>query len=68
VKKVQPVETNIIIFEVDERQISGEDFVQKLLKKEIYIIGMGQGKLRMVTHLDYNEGMHEELLRVLKTL
>ncbi len=68
VKKVEPVETNIIIFEVDEKKLSAEEFVQKLLKKDIRIISMGQGKLRMVTHLDYTHDMHAELLAVLKNL
>ncbi|MEM8764768.1 MAG: GntG family PLP-dependent aldolase [Bacteroidota bacterium] len=62
VKKVEPQETNILIFELDENQISETDFLNKLSEKEISIIGMGQGKLRMVTHLDYTDGMHQHLL------
>lgn len=62
IKKVEPIETNIIIFEIDESYMSSEDFVAKLLERDILIIGMGQGKLRMVTHLDYTDAMHEELL------
>lgn len=68
IKKVEPVETNIIIFEVDEKQMTGELFVQKLVERDIHMIGMGQGKLRMVTHLDYTDEMHERLLSVLKNL
>jgi threonine aldolase len=62
IKKVEPIETNIIIFEIDESYMSSAEFVAKLLEKDILIIGMGQGKLRMVTHLDYTDAMHEELL------
>lgn len=62
IKKVEPIETNIVIFEIDESYMSSVDFVGKLLEKDILIIGMGQGKLRMVTHLDYTDAMHEELL------
>ncbi len=62
IKKVEPIETNIIIFEIDEAYMSSTDFVAKLLERDILIIGMGQGKLRMVTHLDYTDAMHEELL------
>jgi len=29
---------------------------------------MGQGKLRIVTHLDYTEDMHQRFLALLKTL
>ncbi|WP_422859770.1 threonine aldolase family protein [Flagellimonas sp. S174] len=65
VKKVEPIETNIIIFELDESQISEKGFLNKLAQKHISIIGMGQGKLRMVTHLDYTDEMHSTLLKTL---
>jgi threonine aldolase len=68
IKKVEPIETNIIIFEIDERKLSGEEFVQKLAEKNIHIIGMGQGKLRIVTHMDYTEAMHETFLGILRRL
>lgn len=65
VKKVEPIETNIVIFEIDESFMTSDQFVHKLKEKNILIIGMGQGKLRMVTHLDYTNDMHEELLKQL---
>nr|WP_298998545.1 GntG family PLP-dependent aldolase [uncultured Allomuricauda sp.] len=65
VKKVEPIETNIIIFELDESRVSEKEFLDKLAKKHISIIGMGQGKLRMVTHLDYTDEMHSTLLKTL---
>ncbi|MEM8847707.1 MAG: GntG family PLP-dependent aldolase [Bacteroidota bacterium] len=68
IKKVEPIETNIIIFELDESQMSEKEFLEKLAEKQISIIGMGQGKLRMVTHLDYTDEMHSILLNVLKEL
>ncbi len=68
VKKVEPVETNIIIFEIDETQIAEADFLAKLSEKGVLIIGMGQGKLRIVTHLDYTDQMHELLLKILKEI
>ena len=67
IKKVEPIETNIIIYtlmdDIDER-----DFVVQLERDGIYIIGMGQGKLRIVTHLDYTDAMHDKFLSVIKTL
>ena len=44
--------------------------LKKLLENEndIHIISMGQGKLRMVTHLDYTDPMHQVLLKKLKSL
>ncbi|MEM9649127.1 MAG: GntG family PLP-dependent aldolase [Bacteroidota bacterium] len=65
VKKVEPIETNIIIFELDEQKMPSEVFLDKLQRKQISIIGMGQGKLRMVTHLDYTQVMHDHLLQAL---
>ncbi|RTE51766.1 threonine aldolase [Arenibacter aquaticus] len=68
VKKVAPIETNIVIFEIDQSQISTDIFIKKLEEKNIQIIGMGQGKLRMVTHMDYTEAMHQRLLDILGSL
>ena len=65
VKKVEPTETNIVIFYLSE-EISEEKFMQDLLQKNIKISGMGQGKLRIVTHLDYTDEMHEKFLEILK--
>ncbi len=67
IAKVEPLETNIIIFELND-SIGEDDFLQKLLEKGIKIIGMGGGKLRMVTHLDYSDVMHDYLLSQLQDL
>ena len=67
IKTVEPIETNIIIFELNDT-ISETDFLNKLKTKNIHIIGMGSNKLRMVTHLDYTNNMHEVLLTTLKNL
>ena len=68
IKKVEPIETNIIIFEIDEERFTEEEFVLELKENDIHIIGMGQGKLRIVTHLDYTDQMHDVFLGVLKKL
>ena len=68
IKKVEPIETNIIIFEIDGKVMTELDFVNKLAEKGISIIGMGQGKLRIVTHMDYTDVMHESFLAILKKL
>ena len=39
-----------------------------LADNNIHIIGMGGGKLRMVTHLDYSNEMHEALITILHNL
>ncbi|MGG5486152.1 threonine aldolase family protein [Gaetbulibacter sp. PBL-D1] len=67
IQSVEPVETNIIIFEV-QKGINESAFVQKLDDNGIKIIGMGSGKLRIVTHLDYTNVMHDKFLSVLRKL
>lgn len=67
IKKVEPIETNIIIFYVND-DIDEQEFVQKLKYKGILLIGMGQGKLRIVTHLDFTDEMLERLIKELKVL
>ena len=64
IKKVEPIETNIIIFEL-ESHVDESEFLQQLSDHDIHIIGMGSNKLRMVTHLDYTSVMHERLLGIL---
>ncbi|PTM06522.1 MAG: threonine aldolase [Bacteroidetes bacterium] len=67
IKTVEPLETNIIIFEVNN-DVNETAFVQKLATKNIHIIGMGGGKLRIVTHLDYTDVMHEKCLSTIRNL
>lgn len=66
IRRVEPVETNIVIFELNEN-IDETNFVNKLKDQSILIIGMGGGKLRIVTHLDYTDKMHKQVLQVLDT-
>ena len=67
IKSVEPIETNIIIFELRE-DVNENEFTQKLAHKNIHIISMGSGKLRMVTHLDYTDNMHDYLISELKKM
>lgn len=68
IKKVEPIETNIIIFEIEEKYMSANAFIELLKQSDIHLIGMGQGKLRIVTHLDYTAEMHRYFLGKLKKL
>jgi threonine aldolase len=65
VAKVEPVETNILIFEV-QPHINEADLMEKLKQKNIFISSMGHGKLRIVTHLDYREVMHTYVMESLE--
>ena len=67
IKKVEPIETNIVIFELNDN-VDEAEFLNKLKEKNIHIIGMGSHKLRMVTHLGYTNQMHDKLLTELKSI
>lgn len=64
VLRVEPIETNIIIFSV-QPDVKEFFVIEILNKKGISISSMGNGKLRIVTHLDYREVMHEYVMEVL---
>ncbi|MEZ7993075.1 MAG: GntG family PLP-dependent aldolase [Flavobacteriaceae bacterium] len=65
IKKVEPVETNIIIFYVKDH-LNADDFISKMEEKNILLTPMGDGKIRIVTHLDFTDNMLEKLLYELK--
>lgn len=67
IEKVEPIETNILIFEL-KSDVNETDFLNRLSEKGIQIIGMGSNKLRMVTHLNYSDAMHERLLQILVSI
>ncbi|WP_242093375.1 threonine aldolase family protein [Aestuariivivens sediminicola] len=67
VKTIDPIETNIVIFELKDT-IDELEFIKLLDSQKVQIIAMGGGKLRMVTHLDYTQTMHERLLAILSTI
>ena len=66
VKKVEPVETNILIFYVND-DLNADDFIAKMAEKEILLTPMGDGKIRIVTHLDFTEPMKDRLIKELKS-
>lgn len=61
VANVSPTETNIVIFEV-KKPLTEKQVIDTLKAKGILISSMGQGKLRMVTHLDYKQVLHEYVM------
>ncbi|MFP9099812.1 threonine aldolase family protein [Flavobacterium sp. RHBU_24] len=67
VKSVEPVETNILIFSLKDGY-SETGLIEKLKQKSIFISSLGKGKLRIVTHLDYKEVMHQYVLEAFSKL
>ncbi|WP_026976258.1 threonine aldolase family protein [Flavobacterium tegetincola] len=67
VEKVEPVETNILIFSL-KKGFDEKLLIEKLKQKSIFISSLGPGKLRIVTHLDYKAVMHNYVIDTLKKL
>lgn len=67
VEAVEPVETNIVIFRLKEGR-SDQEFLNRLEQNQVRISTMGKGVLRIVTHLDYTEQMHQRFLALLQQL
>jgi threonine aldolase len=65
VKRVEPIETNIVIFNLTD-SIDELDFIDQLNQAGISLISMGHGKLRMVTHLDFSEEMLKKVVQTIK--
>jgi threonine aldolase len=67
VREVEPIETNIVIFYLNDL-ISQAEFENYLKSKNILLISMGEGKMRMVTHLDFTEDMLKVVVETLKSI
>lgn len=67
VKKVSPVSTNIVIFELVSTEAENT-FTTQMKHADIHFIAMGGGKLRFVTHRDYTEDQHNYVLENLSKL
>ena len=69
VKKVQDIETNIIVFEID-KSVKKETIINAFNKLNILFDwhSMGAKKIRIVTHINYTKEKHTYLLDSLETL
>ncbi len=65
VKSVMPVDTNIVIFELDAKH-NPEEFVEKLNHYGIRCNTFGKQMIRFVTHLDINPAMVDYTMEILK--
>jgi len=64
VNDVMPIDTNILIFSVD----NGDDILSKLKSKGILGVPFGPNQIRFVTHLDFTDEMLEETVEVLREM
>lgn len=65
--EVMPVQTNIIIFSLNDKY-SQDEFLRLLNEKGLLAVGFGPQKIRMVTHLDYTDEMLSGTIDILKGL
>ncbi|NHZ85608.1 MAG: aminotransferase class I/II-fold pyridoxal phosphate-dependent enzyme [Planctomycetia bacterium] len=56
VKSILPVDTNLMVFELEEN-MNANHFLKKLEENKILAIKTGHQLIRMVTHLDFNDDM-----------
>ncbi len=67
VEYVLPVQTNIVIFKLNDRY-KDVDFVAALAEQQIRASSFGPQMIRFVTHLDVSEEMLQHVLQVLHSL
>ncbi len=65
--KIMPVETNIVIFEV-QGSYTAKEFCDKLKAYNILCLSISPTLVRMVTHLDFTNEMLKELIQVIEIL
>ena len=66
VKQILPVETNIVIFDLDDGSINAPNLVSEMEKKGFLIGAFGEKRIRLVTHLDVVMDASEKLIEALK--
>ncbi|TVR83126.1 MAG: aminotransferase class I/II-fold pyridoxal phosphate-dependent enzyme [Saprospirales bacterium] len=67
VKKIHPGETNIVIFDLEER-ITAATFISSLKKKGILCVAFGPHTIRFVTHRDVSEAKIRRCCDIIKEL
>ncbi len=67
VEEVFPVDTNIVIFRLHNPG-GAKEFLHLLREHDIHALPMDPTTVRFVTHLDFTEGMLEQVVKVLSSL
>ena len=66
VKQILPVETNIVIFDLDDGSINAPNLVDEMEKKGFLMGAFGEKRIRLVTHLDVDMDASAKLIEALK--
>jgi len=67
IKSIMPVETNLIVFELEE-DMNINIFLKKLEENDIYAIKTGHQLIRMVTHLGFTDEMLDSTISTLNNI
>jgi threonine aldolase len=65
---VEPVETNLVFFDVAGLGVSADAFNQALLDEGLHVSDMGPTRLRAVTHLDVSKSQIEEAVEIVRAV
>lgn len=67
VEKIFPIETNMIIFEINGRY-TANSFAEYMKNLNVLCIPISQNQIRMVTHLDVNSRMVNNLISIIEQM
>ncbi len=63
---VEPVQTNLVFFDVAGLGLTATEFSQALLAQGVHVVAMGATRLRAVTHLDVSSTQIEKALVIIE--
>jgi len=66
--QVEPVDTNIIFFDVTDLGITAIDFGKLTLEKGVYVSSLGKTRVRAVTHLDVSQSQILQAIEIIKNV
>ncbi len=66
--EVEPVETNLIFFDVSGLHVTAEDFNAMLMKRGVRVSILGKTRGRAVTHMDVSRAQVEEALKIIRAV
>jgi len=67
VKRVWPVYTNIVVFEIVD-EIKHTDIIDKLVEKNVKSVAFGKQQIRLVTHLNFTDEMLTKAIKILNAI
>jgi len=67
VKKMLPVDTNIVIFTLKD-DITTAKFIEEMANRKVKVGAFGKNDIRFVTHLDFDDNMLDQVVDALNTV